>query len=287
VLRPASLSPGFFFSGTGIAAPHKTNCRDGQKRSQALFCASHQSLFRAGAAIQTSKKSDGYNARLAFPERAMSEAPRIIKKYPNRRLYDTANSGYITLADVKQMVLDDLKFQVIDAKSGDDLTRTDPPADHPGGGSRRHADVQLEMLAQMIRFYGSAQQTIMGQYIEQNVKAFLAIRRSCRTRPKQIYGDKMMITPDLWKQFMQMQAPAMQGCSAITSSRARSSSWTCSSGCRTRRGASSPRSRSPISVLRSKTRRTSRTSAERSEAPQQALPSTSFFLRCETGVGAL
>ena len=45
----------------------------------------------------------------------MSESVRTIKKYPNRRLYDTANSGYITLADVKQMVLDDLRFQVIDA----------------------------------------------------------------------------------------------------------------------------------------------------------------------------
>ena len=54
----------------------------------------------------------------------MSETPRIIKKYPNRRLYDTASSGYITLADVKQMVLDNIEFQVIDAKTGDDLSRT-------------------------------------------------------------------------------------------------------------------------------------------------------------------
>ena len=68
-----------------------------------------------------------------------------------------------------------------------------------------------EMLAQMIRFYGSAQQTIMGNYIEQNVKAFLAIQKKLQDQAKQIYGDKMMITPDLWKQFMQMQAPAMQG----------------------------------------------------------------------------
>ncbi len=68
-----------------------------------------------------------------------------------------------------------------------------------------------EMLAQMIRFYGSAQQTIMGSYIEQNVKAFLAIQKKLQDQAKQIYGDKMMITPDLWKQFMQMQAPAMQG----------------------------------------------------------------------------
>ena len=68
-----------------------------------------------------------------------------------------------------------------------------------------------EMLAQMIRFYGSAQQTIMGQYIEQNVKAFLAIQKKLQDQAKQVYGDKMMLTPDLWKQFIQMQAPAMQG----------------------------------------------------------------------------
>ena len=142
----------------------------------------------------------------------MTDTPRTIKKYPNRRLYDTANSGYITLADVKQMVLENIEFQVIDAKSGDDLTRSDPAADHPRGGSRRHADVQLARCwSQMIRFYGSAQQTIMGSYIEQNVKAFLAIQKKLQDQAKQIYGDKMMITPDLWKQFMQMQAPAMQG----------------------------------------------------------------------------
>ena len=141
----------------------------------------------------------------------MSESPRIIKKYPNRRLYDTANSGYITLADVKQMVLEDLTFQVIDAKSGDDLTRTillQIILEEEAGGMPMFSS---EMLAQMIRFYGSAQQTIMGQYIEQNVKAFLAIQKKLQDQAKQIYGDKMMITPDLWKQFMQMQAPAMQG----------------------------------------------------------------------------
>jgi polyhydroxyalkanoate synthesis regulator protein len=68
-----------------------------------------------------------------------------------------------------------------------------------------------EMLAQMIRFYGSAQQTIMGQYIEQNVQAFLAIQKKLQEQAKQVYGDKMLLTPELWKQFMQMQAPAMQG----------------------------------------------------------------------------
>ena len=141
----------------------------------------------------------------------MSDSPRIIKKYPNRRLYDTANSGYITLADVKQMILADIAFQVIDAKSGDDITRTillQIILEEEAGGMPMFSST---MLAQMIRFYGSAQQTIMGQYIEQNVTAFLAIQHKLQDQAKQIYGDKMMITPDLWKQFMQMQAPAMQG----------------------------------------------------------------------------
>jgi polyhydroxyalkanoate synthesis repressor PhaR len=163
------------------------------------------------AAIQTPKKSVGYNVSPGYPERRMNDTPRIIKKYPNRRLYDTANSGYITLADVKQMVLENLAFQVIDAKSGDDLTRTillQIILEEEAGGMPMFSS---EMLAQMIRFYGSAQQTVMGSYIEQNVTAFLAIQKKLQEQAKQIYGDKMMITPDLWKQFMQMQAPAMQG----------------------------------------------------------------------------
>ena len=141
----------------------------------------------------------------------MTDTPRTIKKYPNRRLYDTANSGYITLADVKQMVLDNIDFQVIDAKTGDDLSRAillQIILEEEAGGMPMFSS---EMLAQMIRFYGSAQQTIMGSYIEQNVKAFLAIQKKLQDQAKQIYGDKMMMTPDLWKQFMQMQAPAMQG----------------------------------------------------------------------------
>jgi len=141
----------------------------------------------------------------------MASDIRTIKKYPNRRLYDTANSGYITLADVKQMVLEGIEFRVVDAKSGDDLTRAillQIILDEDSAGVPMFSS---EMLAQMIRFYGSAQQTIIGQYIEQNVQAFLAIQKKLQEQAKQVYGDKMMLTPELWKQFMQMQAPAMQG----------------------------------------------------------------------------
>jgi len=141
----------------------------------------------------------------------MAQDVRLIKKYPNRRLYDTANSGYITLADVKQMVLENVEFQVLDAKTGEDLTRAillQIILEEESGGVPMWSS---EMLVQMIRFYGNAQQTMIGQYIEQNVKAFLAIQKKLQDQAKQIYGDKMMLTPDVWKQFMQMQAPAMQG----------------------------------------------------------------------------
>ena len=144
-------------------------------------------------------------------EQGMNKAKRAIKKYPNRRLYDTANSGYITLADVKQMVLEHIDFQVIDAKSGEDLTRSillQIILEEESAGVPMFSS---EMLSQMIRFYGNALQGIMGNYMEQNVKAFLAIQNKLQDQAKQIYGDKMMLTPDLWKQFLQMQAPAMQG----------------------------------------------------------------------------
>ena len=141
----------------------------------------------------------------------MNKSLRVIKKYPNRRLYDTANSGYITLVDVKQMVLDHVNFQVIDAKSGEDLTRSillQIILEEESAGMPMFSS---EMLAQMIRFYGNALQGIMGSYMEQNVKAFLTIQQKLQDQAKQIYGDKLMLTPDLWKQFLQMQAPAMQG----------------------------------------------------------------------------
>ena len=141
----------------------------------------------------------------------MSDTPRMIKKYPNRRLYDTVDSGYITLADVKRMVLENIDFQVIDAKSGDDLTRAillQIILEEESGGLPMFSS---EMLAQMIRFYGTAQQTMMGTYMEQNVKAFLGIQKKLQEQAKHLYGDKLLFTPELWKQFMQMQAPALQG----------------------------------------------------------------------------
>ncbi|HET9977829.1 MAG TPA: polyhydroxyalkanoate synthesis repressor PhaR [Burkholderiaceae bacterium] len=97
---------------------------------------------------------------------------RVLKKYPNRRLYDTQSSSYITLADVKQMVLDGAPFEVRDAKSGEDLTRSillQIILEEESGGVPMFS---TETLAQMIRLYGHAMQGAMGSWFEQNMKAF-------------------------------------------------------------------------------------------------------------------
>lgn len=141
----------------------------------------------------------------------MPEQVRLIKKYPNRRLYDTSSSGYITLADVKAMVLEHVEFQVIDAKTGEDLTRSillQIILEEESSGVPMFSS---DMLAQMIRFYGNALQGIMGGYIEKNIKAFVDIQDKLQEQARQVYGDKMMLTPDLWRQFLQMQTPALQG----------------------------------------------------------------------------
>src|SRR5687768_5308541 len=101
---------------------------------------------------------------------------RVLKKYPNRRLYDTQSSSYITLADVKQMVLDAQRFEVRDAKDGADLTRSillQIILEEESGGVPMFS---TETLAQIIRFYGHTMQGAMGHWFEQNMKAFAEVQ---------------------------------------------------------------------------------------------------------------
>ena len=141
----------------------------------------------------------------------MSEDVRVIKKYPNRRLYDTRTSSYITLADVKQMVLKHEEFQVIDAKSGDDLTRPILMQiileEESSGSPMFSADV----LSQLIRTYGDAMQGMMGTYLERNVTAFQDMQKSLQAQSQKLYGDGAKVPAEMWTQFMSVQAPMMQG----------------------------------------------------------------------------
>ncbi|SAL87160.1 polyhydroxyalkanoate synthesis repressor PhaR [Caballeronia arvi] len=139
-----------------------------------------------------------------------NSAERLIKKYPNRRLYDTETSTYITLSDVKQLVLDQEDFKVLDAKSNDDLTRSillQIILEEESGGLPMFSSV---MLSQIIRFYGHAMQGMMGTYLEKNIQAFIDIQQKLTEQSKGIY-DGNGLNPEVWSQFMNMQAPMMQG----------------------------------------------------------------------------
>ncbi|MDH5209161.1 MAG: polyhydroxyalkanoate synthesis repressor PhaR [Burkholderiaceae bacterium] len=139
----------------------------------------------------------------------MATSARLIKKYPNRRLYDTQTSTYITLADVKQLVVDQEEFQVVDAKSGDDLTRQillQIILEEEAGGMPMFS---APMLAQVIRFYGNAMQGMMGSYLEKNIQAFIDIQSKLQEQSKAFY-ETNKIGPDMWAQFVNMQAPMIQ-----------------------------------------------------------------------------
>lgn len=140
----------------------------------------------------------------------MSEQIRLIKKYPNRRLYDTETSAYITLADVKDLVLRQEPFQVVDVKSGEDLTRSilmQIILEEESGGAPMFS---RDVLSQMIRFYGNAMQGMMGKYLETNVKAFTDMQQKIQEQTRTLYGENSPVTKDLWTQFLNFQGPAMQ-----------------------------------------------------------------------------
>lgn len=143
-------------------------------------------------------------------EIAVAEQVRLIKKYPNRRLYDTRTSTYITLVDVKDLVLKHEEFQVLDAKSGEDLTRSillQIILEEEAAGAPMFSS---DVLSHMIRFYGNAMQGMMGQYLENNIKAFTDMQKKLQDQARHLYGDNASMSKELWSQFLSFQGPAMQ-----------------------------------------------------------------------------
>ncbi len=142
----------------------------------------------------------------------MSEPVRLIKKYPNRRLYDTKTSAYITLGDVKDLVLKFEVFKVLDAKSGEDLTRSillQIILEEETGGMPMFSS---DLLSGFIRFYGSAMQGMLGKYLENNMKTFVDFQNKLQEQSRSVYGpgDSTHLQADFWTQFLNFQQPAMQ-----------------------------------------------------------------------------
>jgi polyhydroxyalkanoate synthesis repressor PhaR len=117
----------------------------------------------------------------------MSE-PRVIKKYPNRRLYDTVESRYITLADIRRLVMDKVEFVVIDKKTQEDITRSIllqviAEQEHTG-----EPMMSQDFLSQVIRSYGGAMQNFVGSYLEQSLKLLASQQQQMRDHMRGVMG---------------------------------------------------------------------------------------------------
>jgi len=153
----------------------------------------------AKAADETTGAPEAANAGNA------GNAVRVLKKYPNRRLYDTQTSSYITLADVKTMVLAAEAFEVRDAKTGEDITRSillQIILEEETGGVPMFS---TGALSQIIRFYGHSMQGVMGDYLEKNMQLFSDMQGRFTEQSK-----GLAFSPELWTKFLGGQAPVMQ-----------------------------------------------------------------------------
>ena len=133
---------------------------------------------------------------------------RLIKKYPNRRLYDTQTSTYVTLSDIKNLVMANEVFKVVDAKTEEDLTRNillQIILEEEAGGAPVFSS---QMLSQIIRFYGNSMQGLMGNYLEKTMQSFVDIHNKLGDQTKGLGAGS---TPEAWSQMMNLQNPLMQG----------------------------------------------------------------------------
>lgn len=115
---------------------------------------------------------------------------RAIRKYANRRLYDTSESRYVTLEDIRQLIIDQEDFYVEDSKSGEDLTRNIllqiiTEQENQGGEEQGRPMFSNKVLQQLIRFYGDSMQGSMSGYLEQSISIFMEQQKLLREQMQQ------------------------------------------------------------------------------------------------------
>lgn len=122
---------------------------------------------------------------------------RVIKKYPNRRLYDTEESRYITLADVRELVLNKVDFEVIDKKTGEDITRNILLQVISEQEQQGAAVMSEDFLSQIIRAYGSVMPDFVAKYLEQSMKLFMQQQKFVRDQLHSFGSDPISAMTDL------------------------------------------------------------------------------------------
>ena len=133
-------------------------------------------MARKSAAQTSASQAAGETDAQTAAESTASPTQQVIKKYPNRRLYDTTTSSYVTLSEIKQLVMQGQSFVVRDAKSGEDLTRSlllQIILEEESSGAPMFTEA---VLANIIRFYGHAMQGHMGAYLESNLQSLMLMQ---------------------------------------------------------------------------------------------------------------
>lgn len=131
---------------------------------------------------------------------------RIIKKYANRRLYDTAESRYIALDDIRQLVMDGARFRVVDA-SGDDITRSILLQIIVEQEEKGQPMLSTRLLEQIILYYGDTLQSFVGTYLEKSMDAFIRQQQVLQDQmesmlemaPSSVFRDMAERNLQLWK----------------------------------------------------------------------------------------
>ena len=116
-------------------------------------------------------------------------AERIIKKYPNRRLYDTTESRYIALDDIRRLVVEGVDFQVVDAKKGEDITRSILLQIIVEQEEQGQPILSADLLRKIIRFYGDAMQMLMSAYLDKSVDAFVEQQATLQRQMASLMGE--------------------------------------------------------------------------------------------------
>ncbi|HEX2594225.1 MAG TPA: polyhydroxyalkanoate synthesis repressor PhaR [Rhizomicrobium sp.] len=141
---------------------------------------------------------------------ASTDGPVVIKKYANRRLYNTQTSSYVTLDHLAQMVKDGTEFEVRDARTGDDITRsvlTQIIFEEEAKGQNL---LPIKFLRQLIRFYGDSLQAFVPGYLDMSMDSFTKNQEAMRNRIAEAFGGGSQVIENLTRQNLAMFERAMK-----------------------------------------------------------------------------
>jgi polyhydroxyalkanoate synthesis repressor PhaR len=143
-------------------------------------------------------------------ETPKAESPVVIKKYANRRLYNTQTSSYVTLDHLCEMVKQGTDFEVHDARTGEDITRSVLTQIIFEEEAKGQSLLPIRFLRQLIRFYGDSMQAFLPGYLDMSMESFTKNQEAMRNRIAEAFGGGNQTLESLTRQNLQMFERAMQ-----------------------------------------------------------------------------